>query len=108
LLQGYPIKEEKGGIMKSGKVLIGIIAGIATGTVLGAIIVHKKHSQASATEKTPQKRENFAGALKEKFNEFVDSLSGKVKKTKEGVIDFAEHECPEWVKSEKDMKAAAG
>jgi gas vesicle protein len=66
--------------MSSGKVLLGVLAGVAAGALLGILF-----------------------APKEKFNEFPNDSTEKYEKVKEDVTDFAEHNK---TKSDKEAKTA--
>jgi gas vesicle protein len=71
--------------MSSGKVLLGLLAGVAAGALLGVLFAPE-----------------YADALKEKFNEFLDGITEKFDQVKEEVSGFAEQDK---VKSEKAEKA---
>ena len=61
--------------MKSGKVLLGVLAGVAAGALLGILFAPEKGT--STRKKILGKGEDYADGLKEKFNEFVDSIGEK-------------------------------
>jgi len=92
--------------MSSGKVLLGLLAGVATGAVLGIIFAPEKGSV--TRKKLSKKGEDFADSLKEKFNEFLDGISEKYEKVKEEVSDFAEHGKAKSEEAKKDAKTAKG
>jgi gas vesicle protein len=75
--------------MSSKNVLIGVLAGIATGALLGVLLAPGKGSD--TRKKVSKKGEDLAVGLEEKFNEFVDSVSEKVKMVKEEVTEFSEN-----------------
>ena len=54
------------------------------------------------------KNEDYAEDLKEKFNEFLESISDKVEDIKEDVSDFAEQKHSKSKESKKGFKTAAG
>ncbi len=61
--------------MSSGKVLLGLLAGVAAGAALGILFAPDK---GSATRKNiSRKGSEYADELGEKFNGFIDSLSEK-------------------------------
>jgi gas vesicle protein len=61
--------------MSSGKVLLGILAGAAAGAMLGILFAPEKG--ATTRKKILSKGEDYADELKEKFGEFVDTVSDK-------------------------------
>ena len=66
--------------MISGKVLLGLLAGLATGAFIGILIAPDKGTD--TRKKITKKGEDYADALKEKFNEFLDSVSQKFQEGK--------------------------
>ena len=74
--------------MSSGKVLLGLLAGVAAGAALGILFAPDK---GSATRKNIAKKgTDYADDLGEKFNNFIDSLSEKgeaVKKEASNMLD---------------------
>jgi len=73
--------------MDSGKVLLGLLAGVAVGALLGVLFAPDKGSVTRT--KISKKGEDYADTLKEKFNEFIEDLSEKFDKVKEDVSDYA-------------------
>lgn len=69
--------------MSSGKVLLGRLAGVAAGALLGVLFAPDKGSV--TRKKITKKGEDFAEGLTEKFNEFADSVSEKFDDVKEKV-----------------------
>jgi len=69
--------------MSSGKVLLGLLAGVAAGALLGILFAPEKGSV--TRKKITRKGEDFADGLTEKFNEFVDTVSEKFDDVKEKV-----------------------
>lgn len=61
--------------MGSGKVLLGVLAGVATGAVLGILFAPDKGS--STRKKIAKKSDDYASELGDKFNEFMDTISDK-------------------------------
>jgi gas vesicle protein len=70
--------------MNSGKALLGVLAGIAAGAVLGMLFAPEKGSR--MRRDVSRKGEDLANALSdkidEKFDELVGSITGRVKKAK--------------------------
>ena len=74
--------------MSSGKLLLGVLAGVAAGAVLGILFAPDKGTV--TRKKISSKGEEYADALKDKFNEFLKSFNEKL----EGVKEKAETEVP--------------
>lgn len=64
--------------MKSGKILVGILAGAVGGALLGILFSPEKGSRLRRNMK--HKSEDYADDLKDKFNDFVDTISSDYKK----------------------------
>lgn len=91
--------------MKSGNVLLGVLAGVAAGALLGILLAPEKGSV--TRKKIVTTGEDLVDNLKEKFNEFLDDITEKFEVMKE---DAAEYIDPLTAKAEelkKDVKAAA-
>jgi gas vesicle protein len=69
--------------MSSGKVLLGLLAGVTAGALLGVLFAPDKGSV--TRKKIIKKSEDYAEGLTEKFNEFADSVSEKLDDVKEKV-----------------------
>lgn len=72
--------------MKSGKVIVGLLAGLAAGAVLGILFAPDKGSK--TRNKIMNKGEDYADELKEKFDEFLDTISEKYETTKQEAKDM--------------------
>jgi len=90
--------------MSSGKVLLGLLGGIAAGALLGILFAPAKGSD--TRKKISEKADGYADELKEKFNEFVDGISDKYEKLKEEVSGFSEKDKTKPADSDPDVKAA--
>jgi gas vesicle protein len=69
--------------MSSGKVLLGLLAGVAAGALLGVLFAPDKGS--STRKKITKKGEAYVESITEKFNDLLESLSEKVEAVKEDV-----------------------
>jgi gas vesicle protein len=85
--------------MSSGKVLLGLLAGVAAGALLGILFAPEKGSV--TRKKISKKGEDFADTLKEKFDEFLNNITEKFDEVKEEVSDFTN---PGKVKPEEAKK----
>ena len=90
--------------MSSGKVLLGVLAGVAVGAVLGVLFAPDKGW--NTRKRISKKGEDLVDDLKEKFEEFLDSISEKVDEVKEDVADFSEKNMSKGSESEKEAKTA--
>lgn len=67
--------------MKSGKVLLGVLAGFAAGAALGILFAPDKGS--STRKKISNKAHQYADEIKEKSNAFTDGVAQKFQAVKE-------------------------
>jgi len=90
--------------MSSGKVLLGLLAGIAVGATLGILFAPDKGS--STRKKISKKSEAYAEELESKFNDFIESLTEKFETAKEDLLQKAEngfHKAEDWVENAEEM-----
>lgn len=85
----------------SGKVLLGVLAGMTAGAVLGVLFAPDKGSE--TRRKIAEKGEDYAEAVKERFNEMVDSFSEKFEKMKAEAENDA---APKAKGTKKDIESA--
>jgi len=88
--------------MSTGKVLLGVLAGAATGALLGVLFA--PHKGSVTRKKISRTTENYADGLKEKFGEMVDSVTEKFEKVKEDVTEFAEQKMHKNGDAKKEVK----
>lgn len=69
--------------MSKGKVVLGVLAGLSAGALLGILFAPEKGSV--TRKKITKKGEEYAGSVKDKFNEFVDDVKEKFENVKEDV-----------------------
>jgi len=107
--------------MNTGKVLLGVVAGAATGALLGVLfapnkgeITRKKISRGTGhyADEVKTKFNDFLDTMTEKFDkvkedisEFADEKMAKVGKVKEGVAEFTEEKMGKVEEAKKNMKA---
>jgi gas vesicle protein len=90
--------------MSTGKVVLGVLAGAATGALLGVLFAPAK---GTVTRRTiVRKGERQVDDLKDKFNDFVDNITQKFDKVKDEVVDFAEDAMNSVEDVEKEVKAS--
>jgi len=73
--------------MNSGKVLLGVLAGVAVGATLGILFAPDKGS--STRKKISKKGHDYAEDLGDKFNQFIEGISRKFESVKEEVKGIA-------------------
>ena len=72
--------------MSSGKVMLGVVAGVAAGVVFGMLIAPRKGS--STRKKLAQTGAEYAEEAKDKFNEYIDAVTEEYDTVKEGAKDL--------------------
>ncbi len=76
-------------IMNKGKVILGVLAGIAAGTTLGILLAPDKGSY--TRHKISKKGNDYVDGLSEKFNDFIESVNNRFEKIKDDAIHMAKH-----------------
>jgi len=62
--------------MSSGKLLLGVLAGVAAGAALGILFAPDKGTE--TRKKITKKGEDYVDGIKEKFNGLIDDLTKKM------------------------------
>ncbi|MFZ4520924.1 MAG: YtxH domain-containing protein [Bacteroidales bacterium] len=61
--------------MNSGKVFLGVLAGIAAGAALGILFAPAKGSK--TRRRIIRKKDQYAGEMEDKFNDFIGGITEK-------------------------------
>lgn len=91
--------------MKSGKVFLGLLAGVAVGAILG--ILFAPDNGWNTRKRISKKAEDVADDLREKFDEFLDTISVKVDEAKEQASEVSEKVKSKVNVTKKEAKASA-
>lgn len=78
--------------MSSGKVVLGLLAGIATGAIAGLLFAPAKGSD--TRKKITKKGKNYEKKLEKKFSKNIDLANKKFDKLKSDVSEFVEKKMP--------------
>jgi gas vesicle protein len=73
-------------VMSKGKVFLGVLAGVAIGAALGVLFAPDKGW--NTRKRISKKAEHLTEDLRDKFEEFIDSISTKVDEAKEEAADY--------------------
>ena len=88
--------------MSSGKLLLGIIAGVAAGAAIGILFAPDKGTK---TRKTISKKaDGYVEDLNGKFDDFLQSITDKYDTTVESADDFIEKEKSKMHDSKKESQ----
>ena len=74
--------------MSSGKVALGLLAGVAVGALAGILFAPAKGSR--TRRRIMKKGEDYTEVMKEKVNHLMDSANQKFEKVKKDVTEFTE------------------
>ena len=90
--------------MKTVKVVLGTMAGLAIGAIAGILFAPEKGSK--TRKQIIDKGDDYVDELKSKFGEYSDSLSGKFDSTKKDAEDLVEKGKAKYDEAKKDVKHA--
>jgi gas vesicle protein len=90
--------------MGKGKVLLGVLAGVAVGAALGVLFAPDKGW--NTRKRILKKGEDLKDDLIDKFEEFLDSLSVKADEVKDDISDFTETSKPKSKEANKKSRTA--
>ena len=75
--------------MSTGKVVLGTMAGLAIGGILGILFAPEKG--AITRQKIMEKGNEYADALKSTYNDLADTVSEKIQSAKEYALEMSEN-----------------
>lgn len=90
--------------MSSGKLLLGVLAGVTAGALAGILFAPAKGSR--TRRRIVKRGEDYTEGLKDKFNGFVEKITEKFEQAKNEVTDFAEEKMAKSKEFDKDAKTA--
>lgn len=90
--------------MSSGKIFLGLLAGVAAGALLGVLFA--PHKGTVTRKRIIKKGDDYVDELKDKFDEFIESISDKYDQVKDEVSDFVDHSDAKSEDHEKKHKTA--
>lgn len=88
--------------MSTGKVVLGAVAGLAVGAILGVLFAPEKGSV--TRKQITDKGHDLADGVKSKYKELADSVSEKFQSAKHDAQEFAENGKAKY----EDIKKDAG
>ncbi|MGM0376483.1 MAG: YtxH domain-containing protein [Bacteroidota bacterium] len=91
--------------MKTGKTVLGAMAGLAIGAIAGILLAPEKGSK--TRKQIMKKGDHYADEGKSKFNKFRNSLTKKLKRTKKDAEKLGEKGKVKYNDAKKDAKKAA-
>lgn len=91
--------------MSSGKILLGVIAGVAAGAALGILFAPDKG--ANTRKKIMRKGDEYADELGDKFNEFIEGFTRKFEEIKKEAQNISKNGNASKVEPETELKGSS-
>ena len=91
--------------MSTGKVVLGTVAGLAIGGILGVLFAPEKGSV--TRQKIMDQGNDYADELQSKYNEFADAISDKLHSAKEFAQEITENGKAEFDELKNDVNHTA-
>lgn len=88
----------------SQKLIAGILIGAAAGAVLGVLFAPDKGSE--TRKKISKGTSDLAGNVKDKFNDFIDSVAGKFADAEDDAVELYENGRQQASKVKSDINKA--
>jgi len=92
--------------MSSGKILLGILGGVAAGALLGVLFAPDKGT--GTRKRISKKADRYADDLKERFDDFVQEIKEKFDSTEEEITETTGKAKRHLHRVAKDTKHAMG
>lgn len=90
--------------MKSGNVVLGVLAGLAAGALMGILFAPEKGSK--TRKQIMRKGDDYADELKEKFDDIIDSVSEKYESLIQESKDAVSNGQMKFDETKKELKKA--
>jgi gas vesicle protein len=92
--------------MNSGKIIIGALAGLAAGALIGVLFAPDKGTE--VRHNIVKKSEDYLDSVKNKFNSLLDNISGKFNGGKVEVSEIDDNGRTSSSKAKREMQTSAG
>lgn len=91
--------------MSTGKVLLGVLAGVAAGAALGILFAPDKG--VNTRKKIMRKGDEYAGELSDKFNEFIEGFTRKFEDIKKEAQNISKNGKASKEEIEAELKSSS-
>jgi gas vesicle protein len=92
-------------IMSAGKILLGVMAGVAVGATLGILFAPEKGS--TTRKRISKKSDDYADELEGKFEEFIEGVTKRFETVKEDAVRMAKKAKHKIEEAEAEMSASS-